>query len=98
MANYRRANVQYVDTSATFADIRRICAIKFIGDLGSAANVTPLKSDGSEDTGKLIWENGGSQDTQGEPLQELDADIDITAMDGIKVNVSGGAVVYLYLE
>lgn len=98
MANYRRGSVQYVDTSAIFTDIRRVVTVKFIGDLGSAANITPLKTDGTEDTGKKIWEQTGSEDVQGLPLEVVDHDLCIHDTTGVKVNVSGGAVLYLYLE
>lgn len=98
MANYRRANVQFVDTTASFTDIRRIHSIKFIGDLDTAIAITPLLPSGSDDSGKMIWTRGGSQDTQGEPIDVLDSDLDIRAMDGIKVTVTGAASVYLYME
>lgn len=98
MANRRKANVIYVDTSVTLTDVRRVRSIKFIGDLGTSADITSLKTDHTVDTGNLLWEQEGSQDIQGLPLDVMNTDLDIREMSGIRVNVSGGAVVYLYLE
>lgn len=96
MANYKRANVQFVDTTATFADLRRVRTIKFIGDLGSSAKITSLKDEA--DTNQNLWEQTGSEDIQGQPLEIVDHDLDIMQNSGIRVTVTGGAVVYLYIE
>lgn len=98
MANYQRANVQFVDTTASLPNVRRIHSIKFIGDLDTGVTITSLKSDGTVDTGKVLWARSGSQDTQGEPIDVMDADVDIRETSGVQVAVTGAASVYLYTE
>lgn len=84
MANHTQGNVQFVDTTATFADIRRISAIKYIG---AAASSVVIKADGSG--GDDLWEANTA-------LEEFDH-AEIRNSKGIHVIVTGTAKVYLYL-
>jgi hypothetical protein len=87
MANHREGNVIYVDTDAAFADVRNVCAIKYIGNTSGTAN---LKGDASS-SGALLWEEEGTANV-------FDADIEIRCDTGVYVTVTNGAVVYLYVK
>lgn len=86
MANARKANVQVVDTSAAFPEIRCIKSILYIGATSATASIQSNASSG----GLTIWQRGGD-------VQTFDSEIEITDGDGVYVTVASGAKVYLYL-
>lgn len=87
MSNTYSANVIRIDTSAAFEYARRILSVKYIA--GSASPSASIYSNGAS-TGSLLWE-GGSTST-------MDHDLNIHDNQGVYVSVSGGSIVYLYLD
>lgn len=84
MANHRQANVVFVDTSADFSDIRGTCGIRYVGGAGAAATI---KSENS--SGDALWEANGDY--------EAFEEVELRDAKGLRVEVSGGAKVYLYV-
>lgn len=86
MSNTRAGNVQRVDTtSSTFADIRNITAIRYIGASSGTANIVEVSS------GNKLWEESGASNSTA-------MELDIRSPSGITVNVTNSAVVYLYYD
>lgn len=87
MANAREGNVIYVDTdNTTIAGPLKIESIKYIGNTSGTAN---LKSE--DDSGDLLWEEEGTANI-------LDAGLCIRTNKDVYVNLTNGAVIYIYLE
>lgn len=86
MANARRANVIRVDTSAAFTDVRRIMGVKYAGATSGTAKI---RSNAASD-GMILWEHDGD-------VLEFD-DVCIKEVEGVYVEVTNSAVVYLYLK
>lgn len=86
MANTRAGNVVRIDTTADLTDIRSICGIKYIGNTNGTARVEKYVAAGN---GNLLWEQDGTSD--------LFEDVQIRSNVGIRVEITNGAVVYLYL-
>lgn len=86
MANARRANVIRVDTSAAFTDVRRVQGIKYVGASTGTAKVRA----NSVSNGTVLWEHAGDVKVFDEAC--------IKEVEGIYVEVTNNAVVYLYLK
>jgi hypothetical protein len=86
MSNTNAGNVIRVDTSAAFAAVRSVAAVKYIGATNGTATITS----GTSGSGSKLWEESGSAN------QAVD-EICIHDADGIYVTVTNSAVVYLYL-
>jgi len=85
MANYRRGNVVFVDTTdSNFADIRNVKAVKYIGNTNGTANIKCLS------TGSVLWQADGTTD--------LFEDVCIRNSKGIEVEVTNGATVFVYIK
>lgn len=85
MANTRAGNVIRVDTSADFSDVRSIKGIKYVGDTNGTAVIKKENTSGNR-----LWERSGTN-------QQFD-EACIRCNTGIRVEVTNGAVVYLYLS
>lgn len=86
MANYRTANVIFVDTTAaTHTGPLKICGIKYIGNTSGT-----LQIQSQNVSGAVLWEARGTAD--------VFEDAEIYASDGIYVALTNGAKVYIYLE
>lgn len=85
MANHRQANVIYVDTTATFADVRRVDYVRYVGAASGTAEIR--EENGS---GQLLWQESGTANV---PASELM----LRSGKGLHVVVTNGAIVYLYL-
>lgn len=84
MANAREGNVQYVDTTASFADIKVIKGIKYVGNTSGSVTITSTTSS------KPLWEQNGATD--------VFDDVCIQAKDGgITVTIANGAAAYIYV-
>lgn len=84
MANKRQGNVLRVDTtSSTFNESMQICGIKYIG---AASGTATILGRGTSDE---LWQESGAANVFNEAK--------ITAQDGITVNVTNGAIVYIYI-
>lgn len=86
MANTRKANVIRVDTSAAFTDVRRILGIKYVGATSGTAKV---RAD-ALNTGEILWEHDGD-------VLAFE-DVCIKETQGVYIEVTNSAVVYLYLK
>lgn len=84
MANHKEGNVIYVDTNAAFTEVRKIKAIKYIGNTSGTANIRGNASA----SGDLLWEEEGTANILDE--------ITIESHGGIYVTLTNGAVVYIY--
>ena len=86
MANSRGNNVLFCDTDNTqYAENIRIKSIKYIG--ASTSSATIRKKDAS---GAIVWTEDGSADKVDE--------VCIVAPQGIWVDITGTAAVYIYRE
>lgn len=86
MANHRTGNVVYVDTTNTdLPDIRNVKSVKYIGSSGSGS--ATIKAIGDRDP---MWEHSGN-------VLEHD-EVCLRAPQGIEVEVTNGAAVYIYVE
>lgn len=83
MANHRDGNVIYVDTTdSEFPDVRNVKSIKYIGAASGTATIKGISS------GLALWEASGDV--------EVHEDVCIRCDKGIEVEVTSGAVVYVY--
>jgi hypothetical protein len=85
MANYRSANVIFIDTSAAFTDYKKIVGVKYIGNASGTASI---KSNGSS-SGDILWEESGASNVFNQ--------VEIRDSRGVYVTVTNSAKVYLYL-
>lgn len=85
MANARALNVIIVDTSATFAINSQVEAIKYIGFTDGTAAIKE-----QNDSGTQLWEASGTTTFVDQ--------VCIKSPKGLRVNVTNGAKVYLYLK
>lgn len=85
MANTREGNVIRIDTSAAFADVKRVCGIKYVGAASGTAEVRGDALVG----GDLLWQHSGNVLAFEE--------VEITSPGGIYVTVTNSAVVYIYV-
>lgn len=84
MANKREGNVLRVDTtSSSFPESVQICGIKYIGAVGGTATILGLN------TSDELWQEAGTSN--------IFDNVKIVAQDGITVNVTNGAIVYIYI-
>lgn len=87
MANHRKENVIFVDTTADFTGIYHIESIKYIGNTSGTAVVN---LDTNADA-KAVWQASGAND--------LSADeVCIKAQKGFGVTLTNGAKIYIYLK
>ena len=87
MANAKEGNVWYIDTDNTvIPGPVQIESIKYIGNTSGTANI---KSE--NDSGSIMWEEEGTANI-------FDAGLCIRTNKDVHVNVTNGAVVYIYLE
>lgn len=85
MANYRRGNVLFVDTTDSFfSDVRNVKAVKYIGNTNGTANIKCAT------TGSILWQADGTAD--------LFEEVCIRNNVGIEVEVTNGATVFVYLK
>lgn len=85
MANYRRGNVIFVDTTdSVFTDVRNVKAIKYIGETGGSANIK------CADTGSILWQADGTSD--------IFEEVCIRNSSGIEVEVASSATVFVYVK
>lgn len=83
MANHRQANVIFCDTDETFEGVRQVMTVRYIG----AASGTAVIKD--SDSSENLWEASGTED---------DSDfVQISNSHDLRVEVTNGAKVYLYL-
>ena len=86
MANSRAGNVVKVDTDATtLSDVRDVVAIKYIGNTSGTATIKKGATGGS-----LLWQESGSANVFNE--------VKITSPTGLYVNLTNGAVIYIYMK
>jgi hypothetical protein len=86
MANASAENVLYIDTNNTpVPGPLKICGIKY---LGAATSSVILRS--KDASGAILWSEDGTTDIFEDP--------EIKASDGIYVNITGPAAVFIYLE
>lgn len=85
MANTRAGTVLRVDTSATFAEVRDIVAVKYIG---AASGTAVIKNENT--SGAQVWEEAGTSNVFNE--------VKISCSKGVRVEVTNSAVVYLYMK
>lgn len=84
MANSDNGNVYRIDTTNTdLAAVRNVKGIKYVGASSGTATVKAIS-----DSRETIWEHSGD-------VIVFD-DVCIRANDGIEVEVTNGAVVYIY--
>jgi hypothetical protein len=86
MANHRTANVLFVDTTGDFPGIFHVKAIKYIGSTSGTALIKKTNT-----SGKVLWEARGAADLQADHLI-------LRSPAGLRVEVTNGASVYLYLK
>ncbi len=84
--NTYSANVRRIDTSANFSGAIEIVGIKYIGNTSGTAQI----ESGGTDSDLLLWQESGSSNVYNE--------VNIRDMRGVRVEVTNGAVVYLYLK
>lgn len=85
MANYRRGNVIFVDTTdSVFSDVRNVKGVKYIGASGGSANIKCAS------TGSILWQADGTDD--------LFEDVCIRNNNGIEVEVASSATVFVYVK
>lgn len=88
MANYREGNVVFVDTTdAAFPSVKFIKSIKYIGSASGTATV----KGGGVTGGDIVWEESGAANA-------YNAEVNINDTEGVFVQVTNGAKVYLYLS
>lgn len=85
MANYRRGNVLFVDTTdSVFTDIRNIKGVKYLGASNGTANIKCAQS------GSILWQTSGTND--------LFNDVCIRNPNGIEVEVTNSATILIYVK
>lgn len=85
MANYRRGNVVFVDTTdSVLADVRNVKAVKYIGNTSGTANIKCAS------TGSVLWQADGAND--------IFEEVCIRNSSGIEVEVTNGATVFVYMK
>lgn len=85
MANYRRGNVIFVDTTNSFfTDARNVKAVKYIGNTSGTANIKCASS------GSILWQADGTAD--------IFEEVCIRNSSGIEVEVTNSATVFVYLK
>lgn len=85
MANYRRGNVIFVDTTdSEFRDVRNVKSVKYIGASSGTANIKCLS------TGSILWQADGAND--------LFEEVCIRNSQGIEVEVTNSATVFVYVK
>lgn len=82
MANAREGNVVYVDTTASFTDVKTIKGIKYVGNTNGRVAITAAPSSDP------LWEQNGATDA-------FD-DVCISCKEGITVTITNGAKAYIY--
>lgn len=87
MASARKGNVIRVEASAAYADVRNIHSIKYIGAAASSVNI---RSDASA-SGEVLWTEDATTDV-------YNPEVCMHDKNGFYVEVTGTAVVYLYLK
>ncbi len=85
MANDRSGNTLLVDTSADFTGSFRICGIRYIGNASGTAQIKKTDTNGG-----VLWAASGATD--------LYEDVKMVCTQGIRVEVTNSAKVYLLLE
>ena len=85
MANHRQQNVIFVDTTADFADQQEIEAIKYVGNTSGTAIVKEQNT-----SGVALWQEAGTANVFNQ--------VCIRSPKGIRVEVTNGAKVYIYLK
>jgi hypothetical protein len=87
MANSAEQNVLFCDTDdTTYAGIRKIRSIKYIGNTNGTAVIKFQSS-----SGDVLWQESGASNV-------YNPDLCIVAPQGIHVAITNGAKVYIYLE
>lgn len=87
MANARKGNVIYVDTTGyTLDQTLTIKAVKYIG----AASGTAIITAGTSGSGTIVWQESGTANLR---VDEICARV-----DGFHVAITNSAVVIIYLE
>lgn len=85
MSNTTTGNVYRIDTTNTvLSGLRRICAIKYVGAASGTATIKNAAGD------QTIWEHAGNVIAFEE--------VKLRLVEGIEVEVTNSAVVYLYVE
>ncbi len=86
MANYREASVVFCDTTGmTVLEGKEVCGVKYIGNTNGTATI---KHGGSG--GDVIYEAAGTA--------SIFEDVHFTSNDGIYIEVTNGAKLYVYLK
>jgi len=85
MANHRVGNVIFVDTSADFAGVLHVKALKYIGITSGTATIKKTNT-----SGNVMWQASGTADSQ--------EDVSLRSFNGLRVEVTNGAKVYVYLD
>lgn len=86
MANSYSANVIFVDTTdASYSGPKYICAVKYLGNTSGTATIKK-----KDTNGKVLWEADGTADFVDE--------VEIASPQGIFVQVTNSAKVYIYLR
>lgn len=87
MANARKGNVLYIDTTGYSLDQKVIIrGVKYIG----AASGTAIITEATSGSGTIVWKDSGTNNL---PTDEICARV-----DGFHVALTNNAVVIIYLE